>query len=361
MCVVGARPNLMKIAPLMHAFDKRRDEILPILIHTGQHYDVNMDEAFFKDLAIPKPDINLKVGSGSHAEQTAKIMLGFEQVLLENTPELVVVVGDVNSTLACTITAAKLGIPVAHVEAGLRSFDRSMPEEINRLVTDSLCAALFTTEESANRNLRNEGIADERIYFVGNVMIDTLARCLDLIKNMPLSVPGIHEGGYATLTLHRPSNVDDREVLEDILSALEKIQLKTPIIFPVHPRTRKQLDKFELWEKLSCMKGILTTEPMGYIEFLRINRSAKFILTDSGGLQEESTFLGIPCLTLRENTERPSTVELGTNVLTGSDPERILEAYDKIERGIFKKGVLPPLWDGHASERIAEKITVLSL
>ena len=283
-------------------------------------------------------------------------------------------VGDVNSTMACTITAAKLGIKTVHVEAGLRSFDMTMPEEINRKVTDSICDYFFTTEESANKNLRNEGVNEERIFFVGNVMIDTLAYYLDKIKDMPLTshrlrrltqdnsadLGGIVEKNYATLTMHRPSNVDDRSVLEGIFFALDKIQKDIPIVFPMHPRTRKNIDQFGLSEKVSEMRNLIITEPISYFEFLRLNKTAKFILTDSGGLQEETTYLGIPCLTLRENTERPVTIDVGTNVLVGSDPDIILEKYEKIMNGDFKKAKVPLLWDGHAAERIVEKLVELA-
>lgn len=282
--VVGARPNFMKIAPLMHAYRRYKEEINPVLVHTGQHYDETMSKTFFEQLDIPKPDINLGVGSGSHAEQTAKIMMSFEKLIRNESPDMVLVVGDVNSTMACTITAAKLGIKTSHVEAGLRSFDMSMPEEINRKVTDSICDYLFTTEESANKNLRNEGVKEDKIFFVGNVMIDTLSYYLDKINDMPLPVAGITEANYATLTMHRPSNVDNRSVLEGILFAFEKIQKDIPIIFPMHPRTRKNIDQFGLAEKVSGMRNLIVTEPVGYLEFLRLNKTAKFVLTDSGGL-----------------------------------------------------------------------------
>lgn len=369
--IVGARPNFMKIAPLMRAYKQYNDSINPVLVHTGQHYDETMSKTFFEQLDIPRPDINLGVGSGSHAEQTAKIMMSFEKLIKDEKPDIVLVVGDVNSTMACTITAAKFGIKTVHVEAGLRSFDMTMPEEINRKVTDSICDYLFTTEESANKNLRNEGVKEERIFFVGNVMIDTLAYYLDKIKDMPLpfrgltqnnstDIDGIVEKNYATLTMHRPSNVDDRSVLEGIFFALEKIQKDIPIVFPMHPRTRKNIDHFGLSGKVSGMRNLIITEPIGYFEFLRLNKTAKFILTDSGGLQEETTYLRIPCLTLRENTERPVTIDVGTNVLVGSDPNTILDEYGKIMNGNFKKGRTPFLWDGHAAERIVEQLAELA-
>ncbi|MDQ7837047.1 MAG: UDP-N-acetylglucosamine 2-epimerase (non-hydrolyzing) [Thermodesulfobacteriota bacterium] len=358
--VVGARPNFMKIAPLMRAYKQYNDSINPVLVHTGQHYDETMSKTFFEQLNIAKPNVNLGVGSGSHAEQTANIMISFEKLIKDEKPDIVLVVGDVNSTMACTITAAKLGIKTAHVEAGLRSFDMTMPEEINRKVTDSICDYLFTTEESANENLRNEGVKEDKIFFVGNVMIDTLSYYLDKIKDMPLPVNGITESNYATLTIHRPSNVDNLSALEGILFAFEKIQRDIPIIFPMHPRTRKNIDQFGLSEKVSGMRNLIITGPIGYLEFLRLNKTAKLVLTDSGGLQEETTYLGIPCLTIRENTERPVTIDIGTNVLTGSDPDIILEEYEKIMNGSFKKGKIPYLWDGHAAERIVEKLAQLT-
>ena len=358
--VVGARPNFMKIAPLMRAYKQYNDSIDPVLVHTGQHYDKTMSKTFFEQLDIPRPDVNLGVGSGSHAEQTAKIMMSFEKLIKDAKPDIVLVVGDVNSTMACSITAAKLGIKTAHVEAGLRSFDMTMPEEINRKVTDSICDYLFTTEESAGENLRNEGVKEDKIFFVGNVMIDTLSYYLDKTRDMALPVDGITENNYATITIHRPSNVDNRPVLKRIITALEKIQRDIPVIFPMHPRTRKNIDQFGLSEKVLGMPNLIITEPIGYLEFLRLNKTAKLVLTDSGGLQEETTYLGIPCLTIRENTERPVTINVGTNVLTGSNPDNILEEYEKIMNGNFKKGRIPYLWDGHTAERIVEKLADLA-
>ena len=358
--VVGARPNFMKIAPLMREYKQYKDSINPVLVHTGQHYDKTMSKTFFEQLDIPRPDINLGVGSGSHAEQTAKIMMSFEKLIINESPDMVLVVGDVNSTMACTITAAKLGIKTSHVEAGLRSFDMSMPEEINRKVTDSICDYLFTTEESANENLKNEGVKEDKIFFVGNVMIDTLSYYLDKTKDMSLPINGITESNYATLTIHRPSNVDNPSVLKGILFALDKIQKDIPIIFPIHPRTMKNINQLGLSEKVSGMRNLIITEPLGYLEFLRLNRTAKFVLTDSGGLQEETTYLGIPCLTLRENTERPVTINVGTNVLTHSNPDVIFKEYEKIMTGGFKKGIIPYLWDGHAAERIVAKLAGLT-
>lgn len=358
--VIGARPNFIKIAPLLRAYKQHRGAFDSRLVHTGQHYDKAMSKTFLEQLDIPLPAVNLGVGSGNHAEQTARIMVRFEKLIKDEKPDLVLVVGDVNSTMACTITAAKLGIKTAHVEAGLRSFDLTMPEEINRKVTDSICEYLFTTEESANVNLRNEGRAEDKIFFVGNTMIDTLIYCFDKIKDAPLPIDGITDGNYAVLTMHRPSNVDDSAVLEGLLSAFEAIQKDIPIIFPIHPRTRKNIGHFGLSGRLSLMPNLISIEPIGYFELLRLNRTAKFVLTDSGGLQEETTYLGIPCLTLRDNTERPVTVDTGTNVLTGSNPEIILKEYEKIMRGSFKKGEIPYRWDGQAAERIAERLAEMA-
>lgn len=354
--VVGARPNFMKMAPIIEAMNRYPDKIEHLLVHTGQHYDARMSKAFFDDLSMPKPDIDLEVGSGSHAEQTAKIMIAFEKVCIAEKPDLVVVVGDVNSTMACTITAKKLGIKVAHVEAGLRSRDMDMPEEINRLCTDVLCDYLFTTDRFANDNLRAEGVADEKIVFVGNVMIDTLMKHLKMAAGLDVvGKMGLTPGKYATLTMHRPSNVDDRASLEGILGALEKISGDLPIVFPIHPRTRKMAEQFGLNHYFANgveVKGIWLTEPLGYLEFLHLNMHAKMALTDSGGLQEETTVLGVPCITMRHNTERPITCEVGTNVIVGNDPEKILLAARRVMSGEWRRGEIPEKWDGHAAERI---------
>lgn len=352
--VVGARPNFMKIAPIMKEMDKYM-EFQQTLLHTGQHYDREMSDIFFRDLGLRKPDIYLGVGSGSHAEQTAKIMIRFEKELIARKPDLVMVVGDVNSTLACSVVAAKLLIPVAHVEAGLRSFDRTMPEEINRIVTDALSTYLFTTCEDANRNLLREGIAPEKIHFVGNVMIDTLlllkekADRSDILQKLSLK-----ERAYAVLTLHRPSNVDNRTNLQNIIFALEEIGKRIPIVFPVHPRTQKNLLRLGLMGRLRSSPSLLLTESLGYLDFLKLMSHAAFVLTDSGGLQEETTVLGIPCLTLRENTERPVTIREGTNILVGSDRDAIIEESFKIIDGKAKQGKIPKLWDGKAAQRIVE-------
>jgi UDP-N-acetylglucosamine 2-epimerase (non-hydrolysing) len=350
--VVGARPNFMKIAPLIHAIE-RAGFADQKLVHTGQHYDASMSEVFFADLYLPRPDVHLGVGSGSHAEQTAKVMIGFEQVCLEEKPDLVVVAGDVNSTMACAIDCAKLRIPCAHVEAGLRSFDLDMPEEVNRIVTDRLCEILLTPSPDADENLRREGTPEERIFRVGNVMIDSLLAHLPKAKATctPARL-GVEPGGYAVLTLHRPSNVDDPRVLDALLGAFAGIQRNIPLIFPVHPRTRKRLEEFGFSARLAAMPALKLCEPLGYLEFLGLMAQAKLILTDSGGLQEEATALGIPCLTLRENTERPITVTEGTNTIVGMDPALIVLEATRAISGQGKAGRIPALWDGRASERI---------
>ncbi len=352
--VVGARPNLMKVAPLMEAFASRPG-IEALLVHTGQHYDANMSDLFFRQLGIPEPDLNLGVGSGSHAAQTAEIMKGFEPVLLEHRPDAVLVVGDVNSTIACGLVAVKLGIRLVHVEAGLRSFDRSMPEEINRVLTDAISDVLFCTEESGVVNLRREGIADAKIHQVGNVMIDTLMKHRARADASGiLAQLGLEPAGYAVLTLHRPANVDDPETLAGILDALEIVARDMPLVFPAHPRTREKMRAFGLDARLARLPGLRMIEPAGYLDFLKLMASARLVLTDSGGIQEETTILQVPCLTLRENTERPVTVELGTNQLVGRDPERILAAYRKLQVGAGSQGRLPPGWDGFAAGRIRD-------
>jgi UDP-N-acetylglucosamine 2-epimerase (non-hydrolysing) len=350
--VVGARPNMMKIAPIIRAL-AAEEGVQQKLLHTGQHYDARMSQVFFEELEIPAPDIYLGVGSGSHAEQTARVMVAFEKALQDERPDVVVVVGDVNSTLACAVTAAKMWIPVAHVEAGLRSFDRRMPEEINRIITDALATYCFTASRDANVNLRREGVEESRIYFTGNVMIDTLNRHRE--KAARLGTPeqhGLSPGGYALLTLHRPSNVDDAAVLEGIVMALTVIAGKLPLLFPVHPRTRERLRAFGLEPLVSSSSGLKLIEPQGYLPFLDLMQNARLVLTDSGGIQEETTILGIPCLTLRENTERPVTISEGTNALVGSDPDRIMVAADRVLAGGPTKARRPELWDGHAAERI---------
>lgn len=350
--VVGARPNFMKIAPLMAEYS-RHENIHAILVHTGQHYDEVMSNLFFSELGIPKPDINLDVGSGSHAVQTAEIMKRFEPVLIDHKPDVVVVVGDVNSTIACGLVGTKLGIKLAHVEAGLRSFDRSMPEEINRVLTDSISDFLFCTEQSGVNNLLEEGVSPKRIHLVGNVMIDTLLRNEEKAKKSNILILlNLNGNDFAVLTLHRPSNVDDYVVFGRILDALTIIQNDMPVIFPVHPRARKNLMSCSLGKRVEEMSGLRLTEPMGYLDFLKLMSNAKLVLTDSGGIQEETTILQIPCLTLRDNTERPITTELGTNQVVGTNPTKIIEAYRRALNGGWHKPVIPPLWDGRAAERI---------
>jgi len=352
--VVGARPNFMKIAPILQAVE-RAGFAEQRLVHTGQHYDASMSDVFFTDLGMPRPDIFLGVGSGSHAEQTAKVMVGFEKICLEEKPDLVVVAGDVNSTIACALVAAKLQIPCAHVEAGLRSGDMGMPEEVNRVLTDRICALLLTPSKDGDENLLREGTEAERIHLVGNVMIDSLLSHLPKAKASGiLEKMGLSPGAFAVLTLHRPSNVDDPKILGGLLDVIEEVQARLPVVFPVHPRTRKQLESFGLAERIERMEGLRICEPMGYLEFLGLTSQAKLVLTDSGGLQEETTALGIPCLTLRENTERPITITEGTNTLVGVDPARVREEALRVLDGGGKGGRIPALWDGKASERIAE-------
>ena len=354
--VVGARPNFMKIAPI-HRIMKISDIIEPILVHTGQHYDEKMSRVFFEDLGLPVPDVYLGIGSGSHARQTGAIMIEMEKIVLDYKPDLVLVVGDVNSTMAATIVASKLHIPIAHVEAGLRSFDRAMPEEINRMVTDALADFLFVTEESGRQNLLKEGIPPEKIHFVGNVMIDSLLSHLKKAKKSNIiSQLNLDHQPYALLTLHRPSNVDDQETFNGILNALEQIEKKIPIIFPIHPRSRKMLEQFQFGDRIARLKNFNLIDPLGYLDFLSLMEKAKLVLTDSGGIQEETTVLGIPCLTLRKNTERPVTVELGTNVIVGMDKDKIVDESFKILSEQSKKGKIPPLWDGNAARRIVDVV-----
>lgn len=356
--IVGARPNFMKMAPIIEAMNQYPDQIEHLLVHTGQHYDEKMSKSFFEDLSIPKPDMDLGVGSGSHAEQTAKIMVAFEKVCLAEKPNLVIVVGDVNSTMACTITAKKLGIKVAHVEAGLRSHDMEMPEEINRLCTDVLCDYLFTTDHYANENLQQEGVAAEKVIFVGNVMIDTLLKHKQMASRLDVHGRlGLKQGEYAMLTMHRPSNVDDKATLEGILQALRTISKSLPVVFPIHPRTRKMVEQFDLlryFNEEKQVEGIRLTEPLGYLEFLHLNMHAKMVLTDSGGIQEETAVLGVPCITMRHNTERPITCDVGTNTIVGNNPEKILSAAQIVLDGKWPKGGIPEKWDGYAAERIVQ-------
>jgi UDP-N-acetylglucosamine 2-epimerase (non-hydrolysing) len=348
--VVGARPNFMKLAPVWLALAGRRG-VRQTVVHTGQHYDVDMSAVFFKDLGLPTPDINLEVGSGSHAQQTAAIMVRLESELQDTRPEVVLVYGDVNSTVAAALVAAKLLIPVGHVEAGLRSFDRTMPEEINRLLTDALADLLFTPSADADENLAREGIPSSKIRFVGNVMIDTLVRLLPQAE-IPEEAAGLER--YALVTLHRPSNVDAAGMLARILEVLGGISRELPVFFPVHPRTRQRMEAFEPWATI--LDGVRFLNPLPYLQCLALQRHATMVITDSGGIQEETTYLGVPCLTIRDNTERPVTVTHGTNVLIGHDMNRLRAEVDRILAGSWKQGHVPPLWDGHAAERIVEAI-----
>lgn len=357
LCVCGARPNFMKISPIVDAL-KRVDGAQTMLVHTGQHYDDRMSRLFFEDLRIPRPDINLAVGSGSQAVQTAETMKRFEPVCIEHQPDWVIVVGDVNSTLACTLVSVKLGFRVAHVEAGLRSFDRSMPEEINRLLTDAVSEMLFVTERSGLENLEKEGVASSRVHFVGNVMIDTLLRSRErAAKSQILEQLSLCEKNYAVVTLHRPSNVDHRESFCSILEALKQIAGDMPVVFPIHPRSRRNLENMGLAERVARSSGIRLVEPLGYLDFLRLTAGAAVVLTDSGGIQEETTILSVPCLTLRDNTERPVTISQGTNRLTGNTTQRIMTAYREVLADPPVSDSMPDLWDGHAAERIVRILT----
>ena len=354
--VVGARPNFMKIAPIIKEFSKHK-EIQNILVHTGQHYDDNMSKDFFDVLNIPKPDINLEVGSGSNSWQTSEIIKRFEKVCVEYKPDLVIVVGDVNSTLACSIVAKQLNIKLAHVEAGLRSFDMTMPEEINRRVTDNLTDILFVTEQAGVDNLLNEGISKEKIFFVGDVMIDALVSELDKIKNAKtIQKYNLNRGTYAVSTLHRPVNVDNKENLLEILDAFKSIQEKIRIILPMHPRTKKNIDRFGLNDKMKSMKNLIITEPLDYVNFMNLVMNSKFVLSDSGGIQSETTYLGIPCITLRETTEKPVTLNEGTNVIVGNDKEKIILESIKVLNGDIQNHKIPELWDGKTAKRIVEVI-----
>ena len=360
ICVVGARPNFMKMAPVLRAFAANTPAIPALLVHTGQHYDRDMSDKLFEDLRLPRPDINLEVGSGSHAVQTAEVMRRFEPVLDEHEPSCILVVGDVNSTLACTLVGVKKGIPVVHVEAGLRSYDRAMPEEINRVLTDQVADILYTTERSAADNLAREGIEGDRVRFVGNVMIDSLLSNRNVARQAAdtLKAAGIDpailntDRGYGVVTMHRPSNVDHPEILQSLLGVLREISASLPLVFALHPRTKGNIERFGL-EKLIDRERMIILPPQGYLEMLGLMAGARIVLTDSGGLQEETTALGIPCLTMRENTERPITVEQGTNTMVGRDVEAIRHHAAEILAGHSKSGRTPELWDGHAAERIA--------
>lgn len=382
LIVAGARPNFMKIAPLIRALNAKRKAQSKInlswkIVHTGQHYDKEMSKVFFDELNIPKPDIDLGIGSGGHGEQTGKIMIAFEKVVLEQEPDLVIVVGDVNSTIACSLVAAKLNIPVAHVEAGLRSFDRSMPEEINRILTDQISDFLFTHSTDANENLLKEGIPEEKIFFVGNIMIDSLSLILQYTSNSKILKKlngrvlqkNKEKSEYALMTLHRPSNVDDKDVLERVLNCFVEISERIPILFSVHPRTKKQIKSFGLENKVSwlnedfepqngkvssCFYGL---PPLGYLDFISLEKKAKVIFTDSGGTQEETTILGVPCITLRENTERPVTIIEGTNTLVGNAPGKIKKAFENVISITQIKKKIPRFWDGKTAGRIINVLT----
>jgi UDP-N-acetylglucosamine 2-epimerase (non-hydrolysing) len=353
MCVVGARPNFMKMAPLIRAFRAGPDPFDCLLVHTGQHYDASMSDVFFGQLGMAAPQIQLGIGPGTQGAQTGRMMAALETVLDEQGPDLVVVVGDVNSTLAAALVAAKAGVPVAHVEAGLRSFDRRMPEEINRIVTDTLATFLFATEEDAVVNLRREGIGEDRIFLVGNVMIDTLMTLLPVIRERRMAAElGLTPGAYGVVTLHRPANVDDEATLERMLAALERIGSRLPLVFPAHPRTAAQLARSGRHDNRTD-SAIRIVGPLPYVEFISLVSEARLVLTDSGGIQEETTVLGVPCLTLRDNTERPVTIRVGTNRLVGTDPEAAVRAAEEVLAERPPVPAMPPLWDGKAAERIA--------
>lgn len=349
--VVGARPNFMKMAPVHRAFQKYHGEVQHLICHTGQHYDDKMSKVFFDDLELPKPDFYLGVGSGTHAQQTAKVMVEFEKVLNEQHPDLIIVYGDVNSTIACALTAVKLGIKVAHVEAGLRSFDRSMPEEINRVLTDSISDFLFVSEKSGIENLKHEGIGDKKIFFVGNVMIDSLIHFLPKIeKSAILNNYGLAPEKYIVVTLHRPSNVDDAKNLSPVVEFLNSVAKQSEIIFPVHPRTKLSLERNGFKKQLAS--NIKIVDPIGYLDFVKLMKESRLVITDSGGIQEETTYLGVQCITLRDNTERPITTEIGTNHLIGTDLNAVALKVVHLLNGEKKVGEKPELWDGKASDRI---------
>ncbi len=360
LIVAGARPNFVKIAPLMKVLSAHKTLFDVLLVHSGQHYDFLMSEVFFKDLSIPKPNIYLGVGSASHAVQTAMIMESFEKVVLKHRPNLIVVVGDVNSTLACSLVGAKLNIKIAHVESGLRSFDRTMPEEINRVITDTLSDFLFVSERSGIENLKREGISKEKIYYVGNIMIDTLLSNLKKIEaSSILERLAITYKNYAVLTLHRPSNVDSKDSLQRILRTLTVLTSKINIIYPIHPRTEKMLEQHRMYSKFSKIKGLHIIDPIGYMDFLKLVKYSRFVITDSGGIQEESTLLRVPCLTMRENTERPVTIEIGSNYLVAHNHSLIIRIVNDILAGKLKKVITPKLWDGETAiriRRIIEKV-----
>lgn len=353
--VVGARPNFIKIAPVHRSFQKYKNEINHLICHTGQHFDEKMSKVFFDELQMPKPDFYLGISGGSHAVQTARIMIEFEKILLDEKPDLVIVPGDVNSTIAASLVAAKLHIPVAHVESGLRSFDRKMPEEINRVLTDEISDYLFVTEKSGLKNLENEGVDKSKVFFTGNVMIDSLVNFMPHINNSNIVESlGLKQGNYVLATFHRPSNVDDKENLSQLIDAINKISIERKVVFPIHPRTTNNMEGFGLSGKLS--EEIIKLPPIGYIDFLSLTKNAEVVVTDSGGIQEETTFLGVQCITVRDNTERPITSEIGTNHMVGTDFEKVVSVTKLILSGEKKIGEIPELWDGKASERIVEII-----
>lgn len=351
--VVGARPNFIKIAPIHKSFQKYKSEINHLICHTGQHFDEKMSKVFFDELQMPKPDYYLGIGGGSHAVQTSRIMVEFEKILLEEKPDLVIVPGDVNSTIAASLVASKLHIPVAHVESGLRSFDRKMPEEVNRVLTDHISDYLFVTEKSGITNLENEGIDSQKVYFTGNVMIDSLVNFMPHIDRSEIvNELGIESGKYVLATFHRPSNVDEEDSLSRLISSVNEISKLRTVVFPIHPRTRNNLKKYGLFDKIG--DNIIVLEPIGYIDFLSLTKNAELVITDSGGIQEETTFLGVQCITVRDNTERPITSEIGTNHMIGTDFDKVIIAAKEILSGKIKDGVKPDLWDGKASERIVD-------
>jgi UDP-N-acetylglucosamine 2-epimerase (non-hydrolysing) len=353
--VVGARPNFIKLSPMIREFSRYGHQITNKICHTGQHFDEKMSKVFFKDLELPKPDFYLGVGSGSHADQTARIMIEFEKVLLDEKPDLIIVVGDVNSTMACSIVASKLKIKIAHVEAGLRSFDRTMPEEINRMVTDTLSDFLFVSEKSGLENLKREGVADSKVFFTGNIMIDNLVHYLDRISQSNiLPEYRLDKQNYLLATFHRPSNVDSYSDIKSLGDLMNSIAEKRKIMFPIHPRTLKNIQKHNLWEKIH--PNIIITNPLGYFDFLALMKNAELVITDSGGIQEETTFLGVQCLTVRDNTERPVTIDIGTNQLVRTDISAIKSAVFEVLNGKIKKGRIPKLWDGKTAERIVNII-----
>ena len=353
--IVGARPNFMKAAPLVRELKRHLDNFEPSLIHTGQHYDAKLSDLFFNELQMDPPDIYLNVGSSTHAQQTGRIMVDLEKVWMEAAPDLVVVFGDINSTIAAALVAAKLHIKIAHVEAGLRSFDMTMPEEINRIVTDRLSDYLFVSEQSGLDNLASEGVAKSKVFFTGNIMIDSLVNSLEACeKSTILADYGLEPGRFVVVTMHRPSNVDDPQHLNRLMDLLSEIGQSVPVIFPCHPRTQKEMAKQGI--SLSENSSLKIIEPVGYLDFLRLQSQAMFVLTDSGGIQEETTYLKIPCVTMRTNTERPSTIDLGSNILTGPDPDRIRPVVKDILNGQHKVGEIPPLWDGQTAQRIVRNL-----